>query len=89
MTEKTINDGGPAFPCDEVEYADSGEVSVVAHNYGLTKREYFAGLAIQGICANPEALMRDNSGYPVLARAAANIADALLAKLNKKGGGGE
>lgn len=47
-------------------------------NNGLTKREYFAGLAMQGLCVN--------DGFPTnekLACAAVVIADALLEELSK------
>jgi hypothetical protein len=46
---------------------------------GLTKREWFAGLALQGICAS-------GPTYPdaLLARDAVRLADALLAELERK-----
>lgn len=46
---------------------------------GLTKREYFAGLAMQGLAAG--------GGYDFdkLAQDAARIADELLAELEKRG----
>jgi len=55
---------------------------------GLTKREYFAGLAMQGILSNSElfnGLVESNDGnaMDVVAVAAANQADAMLAELEK------
>ena len=50
---------------------------------GLTKREYFAGLAMQGLCANSQ----ENSpagDWKTVARDAALAADALLAELEKE-----
>ena len=51
---------------------------------GLTKREYFAGLAMQGLLSN---LAYDNVnkyiGKDVLARHSRNYADALLEELAK------
>lgn len=48
---------------------------------GLTKREYFAGLAMQGFAANPEATWR--GGIPAMANAAFEWADAMIAEGNK------
>lgn len=56
---------------------DFGNVGAV----GLTKREYFAGLAMQGLLAG-------RSGgwlYEVTANDAVKYADALINKLNKNG----
>ena len=49
---------------------------------GLTKREYFAGLAMQGLCAN---YLRENiTGWDVntYAKESVELADALLKELN-------
>lgn len=47
--------------------------------YGLTKREYFAGLIIQGLLANP-----NNDGNPkYTAIHAVEVADELIKELNK------
>lgn len=54
---------------------------------GLTKREYFAGLALQGILANPKycdpsfANALTNHGIAIPQGLAVRIADALLAEL--------
>lgn len=54
---------------------------------GLTKREYFAGLAMQGLCANGawlQAAIEHSTDVPgAVADAARDIADALLAELEK------
>ncbi len=47
---------------------------------GLTKREAFAALAMQGFCAAPEFASTDVDG---LAEAAVRQADALLAELEQ------
>ncbi|MFP4104853.1 MAG: DNA-directed RNA polymerase subunit alpha C-terminal domain-containing protein [Phycisphaerae bacterium] len=49
----------------------------------LTKREWFAGLAMQGYCAAPD---MDRAPVEDLASAAVRQADALLAELNDTGG---
>ena len=69
-----------AFPClsDNEEYP--GQLK--AYDTGLTKREYFAGLAMQGICANEYINDRyDTAKY--LAKEAVGFADALLEELSK------
>ena len=51
--------------------------------YGLTKREYFAGLAMQGLLAHTGSF--GEPGSPgVLANRSVEMADALIAELNKK-----
>lgn len=45
---------------------------------GMTKREYFAAMAIQGLCENPD--MRDAETE---ANLAVKVTDALLAELEK------
>lgn len=48
--------------------------------YGLTKREYFAAMAMQGLMADGGRIDDTAEGYAVRARA---MADALIAELNK------
>ncbi len=49
---------------------------------GLTKRELFAAMAMQGILAGDT----DNSfTYPIVALGAVHAADALIIALNRKG----
>jgi len=54
---------------------------------GLTKREYFAGLAMQGLLANPNGAMMESNRTTVaphsLATVALQHADALITELNK------
>ena len=49
---------------------------------GLTKREYFAAMMLQGYSANPHENFTD-AHYGSLARWAVEQADALLAELEK------
>jgi hypothetical protein len=52
--------------------------------YGLTKREYFAGLAMQGILAsNTEGLASGRIDIPGLIESAVRSADTMLAELEK------
>lgn len=47
---------------------------------GLTKREYFAGLAMQGLCANPNTF---NMSYEEIAQYSIKQADELLKQLQE------
>lgn len=60
-------ENGGALPAVALHHADCS---------GLTKREYFAGLAMQGLCA-----ARPNADYDEIADLAVCHADALLAEL--------
>ncbi len=48
---------------------------------GLTKREYFAAMAMQGICANSS--LAERSSYNSFAEWSVQQADALIEALNK------
>jgi hypothetical protein len=50
-----------------------------AHQKGLTKREYFAGLAMQGMLSNPETY----GDREIMMQVAVENADALLKELHK------
>lgn len=52
---------------------------------GLTKREYFAGLAMQGLlasCAHPRSIGSNLGCYPSLPQEAVEMADELLKQLD-------
>ena len=51
---KTINDGGPAFPCESYGHRNGKETTVPAQ--GMTLRDYFAGQALAGMFADRERL---------------------------------
>lgn len=62
-------------------------------NRGLTKREHFAGLAMQGLLSNPKAadIIMGHSpndteitAATIISRTALAYADALIAELNKE-----
>lgn len=50
---------------------------------GLTKRELFAAMAMQGLCGNG-AVAGAALGCDAIATLAANVADALIARLGEK-----
>ena len=54
--------------------------SIKGFDYGLTKREWFAGLAMQGFLA---ALRRSNLKLENIAKESIYCADALLEELSK------
>ncbi len=51
--------------------------------FGLTKREYFAAMAMQGIMANPNCEPMTPEHFKNIASDALNIADTLLEGLSK------
>jgi hypothetical protein len=72
----------PAMPqpiaANENEFLDTKEYS--EGNSGLTKREHFAGLAMQGLITLKG---RDCSDTEITAMQCVRMADALLAQLDK------
>ena len=70
-----INSDQPAFPTD-----CSTDTSYTEIRGGLTKREWFAGLALQAIIASPDYQSDEKS----LCKMACTYADALLAELAKE-----
>ena len=69
-----------AMPQSEEYYNEEGEY-VVMQRGGLTKREYFAAMAMQGLLASDTNF---NFGTSDAARLALDQADALLQELEKR-----
>ena len=65
------NQDKSAFPSDETDFE--------GREYGLTKREYFAAMAMQALVSNHSI----NTSHCTLAREAVSAADALLEELEK------
>lgn len=61
----------------------TGEHAAFSGSFPLTKREYFAGLAMQGQLANGALLERFGLQEELVAHAAVGYADVLLAELSK------
>lgn len=80
-----IEDGGPAFPCEQHETQDGTWNQTFER--GMTLRDWFAGQALAGLLGN---LTRPAiNGEPVLdpdgyAKVAYASADAMLAERSKK-----
>lgn len=79
---KMKNGKEPITPCTIQGRQGWGDKPTISDRevYGLTKREYFAGLAMQGILSNPEFNNLDIENSAVLA---VNQADELLKQLGK------
>lgn len=74
---KTLGDQ-PAVPHHQVEESETYTRTYAQHR-GLTKREFFAGMALMGA---------PNSDANLAAQHALDVSDALLAKLAERQGGG-
>jgi len=70
------NGNDPANPTIGWELTAHGDLVVITDQYGLTKREYFAAMAMQGMLSDPER-------YGAIAKWAVKFADALIEELNK------
>lgn len=66
----------PAYPISEEE-TDRIDAGITIYS-GLTKREYFAAMAMQGLADNK------NLGYDDTAKVSVKLADALLKELEKQ-----
>lgn len=81
----------PAFPHDRVYIASNGgKYNEVVPNGGLTKREYFAAMAMQGIISNRELyrgfakLDTSREIGQIVASASIEYANALIEELERK-----
>lgn len=70
----------PAFPINEDNICE-GQVANQNRYSGLTKREWFTGMALMGICANGEFLKYHETVN--LEKVAVKIADDAIAELEK------
>lgn len=81
-SETMTNPNDPAFPPDLTGIPEGSIFDYLASQKGLTKREYFAAMAMQGITAYHEAVLRTETSTQLASRAIA-LADALIVELNK------
>lgn len=77
-----MNGNDMAFPCLDEAFTPNGSIQV-----GLTKREYFAARALQGLCASMITDYRPNY-YNEFADDAVAFADALCSALDGGTDGG-
>lgn len=80
------DDGGPAFPELDCFVDQHGEKPAYSAYHGMTLRDYFAGQALAGLCANDgiefEPVAADKI-HPIYARHAYGLADAMIAERSK------
>ncbi len=72
-----INDGGPAFPCEE-QIRCNGEVCDIRKFTGMTLRDYFAAAALQGIISDASVPASSKKDGELVSRSAYEYADAML-----------
>lgn len=76
-----------AFPISPGGHRDAQGVLFWSHgSLGLTKREYFAAKAMQGILSIPPKFLEETWTVQEIARGSVRWADALLAELEKTNG---
>ena len=68
------NDGGPAFPIPGIIGADNNFIELPIQ--GMSLRDWFAGQALAGFCANPVGI--SNWSPEGISQDAYRIADAML-----------
>jgi hypothetical protein len=82
------NDGGPVFPYTSGRPAtpleqEAGIRGSEVFNPGLSKRELFAAMAMQGLCSNASADYSSGKCNASIVERAGILADALIAELEK------
>lgn len=79
MSNKHINNGGPAFPGQWYDFQPCTGDQVVREQWsGMTLRDYFAAKAMQSFITNLDIREERLIDVPQLAKSAYNIADAML-----------
>jgi hypothetical protein len=75
------NKNQPVHPTTNWDQLSTGEIVHVTDYIGLTKREWFAGMALQGWLAS--SITNDIPDKAMAARKSVEYADALLSELSK------
>lgn len=75
--------GGPAFPRPISTDERNVACNVAWEQEGMSLRDWFAGQALAGICANPAHVTEAQGAAALVAKAAFFIADAMLAEREK------
>ena len=81
---ESSHDGGPAFPHGKyMKHKVTGAFDTYAHG-GMSLRDYFAGQALAGLCANPDlgssVIFSEDRPDETIAEMAYTVADALIAQ---------
>lgn len=77
----TPQDGGPAFPVPQMHLAPDGHIERVAVSHGMSLRDWFAGMAAQGMLANPDF---NGASDAAVAGFAYRLADAMIEGRERK-----
>jgi divalent metal cation (Fe/Co/Zn/Cd) transporter len=75
------NQDKPAFPVSKEMCEQKNEIE--EYPYGLTKREYFAAMAMQGLLAACTGLKISNAILEKIPEASVKFSDALLKELER------
>lgn len=78
-----MNPNDPAYPTDRKLISETGSEILDNDKPGLTKREYIAIQAMQGLLANPQ---RSHLDAAELSAVAVSYADALITALQEEEG---
>jgi len=83
MSEKKIEDGGPAFPRPASSLSPFKDVFEIASQPGMSLRDYFAAHALQGFLA-ADLKCSCNESVSSITSKAYYIADAMLSAREKE-----
>lgn len=72
-----MDNSGTAFPAQWEEVNPAGTDIVTLRSHGLTKREWFTGMALMGLCSSLDREM----GIRDIAKDAADLAQAAIEEL--------
>lgn len=76
--------GGPAFPVDRVAvWGENGTISELISDLGISKRDWFAGMAMQSLMHTQYVDMTYEGEPAAMAFEAYRLADAMLAERSK------
>jgi len=84
MSNEKKNDGGPAYPRPGANIINAEDY--VTGNEGMSLRDHFAGLAMQGIMGNSDyaaAFATNEHAAEVIAKHAVMVADAMIKHLEQ------
>ena len=97
MKVKRIDDGGAAFPrgFSNAIDPDTNHIGRAHAQDGMSLRDHFAGLAMQGLASDPQMAIgirdaAEDAGIEapeMMARTAYRLADAMIYERNRTGGG--
>lgn len=76
----TKDNSGPAFPRQRQEFINpqTRELHSIPYNGGMSLRDWFAGMALQGLISNRDIVDEVGNGITNYARGSYMIADAML-----------